>query len=99
MERRKFFKNIGATLVGAALFPGVVVKAVSAQPGFNIKKLDERIKQIRREWSLKQARRIYQEHLKTGMTVKETIGIDGNDRVTQYPLTLDECYKPSKNEK
>lgn len=81
MERRKFFKNIGATLVGAVLFPGVVAKAISVQPGFNIKKLDERIKQIRRE----------------RMTVRETIGIDGNDHVMEYPLTLDECYKPSKN--
>ena len=67
MKRRKFFKNIGATLAGAILFPGVVVKAVSAQPGFNIKELDERIRQLRREWHIKEARKRYQEYLETGI--------------------------------
>jgi len=70
MKRRKFFKNIGATLAGAALLPGVVIKAISEQPGlpgFNIKELDERIKQLRREWHIKQARKMYQEHLEIRM--------------------------------
>lgn len=93
MDRRKFFKNVSATIVGAVIFPGVVIKAVSAQPGFNIKKIDERIEQLRREWVLKHAKEIYQIHLEEGMTVKETIGIDGNDRVREYPLIIDECYK------
>ena len=63
MDRRNFFKNITAASVGIAIFPGVVIKAFSTHPGFNIKKLDERIEQIRREWCIKQAKEMYRQHL------------------------------------
>ena len=52
MDRRKFFKNISATIVGVVIFPGVVIKVFSTRPGFNIKKLNERIKYLRSKHGL-----------------------------------------------
>lgn len=63
MNRRKFFKNVSATIIGATILPGVVIKAFSTSPGFDIKKIDERIEQIRREWCIKHAKEIYRQHL------------------------------------
>lgn len=109
MNRRNFFKNIGATLAGAILFPGVVIKAISAQPGFNIKKINERIKfihqdplttmecfkrNIKREWPIKQARKIYQKNNNLEFKVSSILVFDHSQLILDvqknHPVLLND---------
>ena len=51
MNRRNFFKNLTATVVGVIMAPAVVAKIARTEtPGFDAKKLDDRIKDIRENY-------------------------------------------------
>jgi len=50
MNRRNFFRSLGAATVGVIVAPVVVAKAVEGIPAFDANKIDERIKDINEKY-------------------------------------------------